>query len=312
MDAPHDPATPEQLAALLRWYGEMGVDAVVDETPHDRFAAPPPPPAVSVTPPTVPRAPDVARVAAAPEPRPAKGAPAPEGRGRPPLPGFTPAATPRPLDAAALSTDAAVLSARDAAARAGSLDELRVALERFEGCGLKNTASRLVFADGDPAAAIMLVGEAPGGEEDRSGVPFVGKAGQLLDRMLAAIGLDRAQVYVANVVPWRPPGNRTPTPQEVAVCLPFITRQIALAAPAILVPLGGSATQALLGTKEGMLRARGKWLDYAGEGRTIPALPMLHPAYLLRQPAHKKLAWRDLLALRRALAGHAASPAPPS
>ena len=312
MDASHDPATPDQLAALLRWYGEMGVDAVVDETPHDRFAAPPPPPAVLVAPSAVPGAPVAARVATVGDSRPTRSAPAPDGRGRPPLPGFVPAATPRPLDAAALSTDAAVLSAREAAARAGSLDELRAALERFEGCGLRNTASRLVFADGDPTATVMLVGEAPGGDEDRSGVPFVGKAGQLLDRMLAAIGLERAHVYVANVVPWRPPGNRTPSPQEVAVCLPFISRQIALAAPSILVPLGGSATQALLGTKEGMLRARGKWADYAGEGRTIPALPMLHPAYLLRQPAHKKLAWRDLKALQRALADSAAPSRPPS
>ena len=148
----------------------------------------------------------------------------------------------------------------------------------------------------------MLVGEAPGGDEDRIGRPFVGRAGQLLDRMLAAIGLDRTQVYIANVVPWRPPGNRTPTPQETAVCLPFIRRQIALSAPRLIVCLGGSATQTLLGVKEGITRARGVWREYQGDdGATIPALPMFHPAYLLRTPAAKRHAWADLRKLRQAV-----------
>jgi DNA polymerase len=148
----------------------------------------------------------------------------------------------------------------------------------------------------------MFVGEAPGGDEDRIGRPFVGRAGQLLDRMLAAIALDRTQVYIANVVPWRPPGNRTPTPQETAVCLPFIRRQIALSAPRIIVCLGGSATQTLLGVKEGITRARGVWREYQGDdGSTIPALPMFHPAYLLRTPAAKRQAWADLRKLRQAV-----------
>jgi DNA polymerase len=149
----------------------------------------------------------------------------------------------------------------------------------------------------------MVVGEGPGAEEDRSGKPFVGRAGQLLDKMLAAIGLDRTKdVYIANVVPWRPPGNRTPTPQELALCLPFIRRQIELVAPDFLVLLGASAAQTLLDEKEGIMRMRGHWRDYDCGGRTIRALPMLHPAYLLRAPPKKAQAWRDLRALKQAMA----------
>ena len=163
---------------------------------------------------------------------------------------------------------------------------MRAALEAFQGCSLKATATQLVFADGAPDASIMLVGEAPGADEDRNGRPFVGRAGKLLDRMLASIGLDRTKVYIANVVPWRPPGNRTPTLQETTICLPFMMRQIALVNPRWLVCLGASATQTLLGAKEGITRARGVWREYANEdGRAIPALPMFHPAYLLRRRA---------------------------
>jgi len=198
--------------------------------------------------------------------------------------------------------DQAARSAAETARAAQTLDELRAALEAFDGCALKKTATQLVFADGAPDASIMLVGEAPGGDEDRIGRPFVGRAGQLLDRMLASIGLDRTKVYIANVVPWRPPGNRTPTPQETAICLPFISRQIALVDPRWLVCLGSSATQTLLGAKEGITRARGVWRDYAIEdGRTIPALPMFHPAYLLRTPGAKRWAWADLRKLRHAI-----------
>ena len=172
--------------------------------------------------------------------------------------------------------------------RGSSLEELRAALERFQGCGLKATATQLVFADGAPEARIMLVGEAPGADEDRIGRPFVGRAGQLLDRMLAAIGLDRRSVYIANVVPWRPPGNRTPTPQETAVCLPFVRRQIALVGPRLLVCLGGSATQTLLGVKEGITRTRGVWRDYRGRRRrrdpdAADVPPRLSPAPPRRQ-----------------------------
>ena len=159
-----------------------------------------------------------------------------------------------------------------------------------------------MFADGVPGAKVMFVGEAPGGDEDRIGRPFVGRAGQLLDRMLAAIGLDRRSVYIANVVPWRPPGNRTPTLQETQACLPFIRRQIDLADPKILVCLGGSAVQTLLGVQGGITRVRGSWFDYERDsGPPIRALAMFHPAYLLRQPAQKRLAWADMRALAKAL-----------
>ncbi|MFN3673105.1 MAG: uracil-DNA glycosylase family protein, partial [Bosea sp. (in: a-proteobacteria)] len=181
------------------------------------------------------------------------------------------------------------------------LDELRAALAQFEGCALKSTAKNLVFADGNPQGRVMLVGEAPGAEEDRLGLPFVGRAGQLLDRMLAAIGLTRQEhVYIANLLPWRPPGNRTPTPQEIAVCLPFIQRQIQLARPEFLVCLGPPAARSLLGVKS-LMASRGKWLSFDAGGPQISAIATFHPDYLLDQPFQKRLAWRDLRALKVAL-----------
>ena len=200
------------------------------------------------------------------------------------------------------------MAAREAASGAKTLDELAAILAAFEGCNLRNTATKLVFADGNPEARIMFVGEAPGRDEDLQGLPFVGRSGQLLDRMLAAIGLDRNTAYIANVIPWRPPGNRTPTPQETEICRPFIERQIQLADPDILVLLGGAAAKTLLQTSEGVLRLRGKWREFdtgdtggGAERRTIRAMATLHPAYLLRQPLAKKLAWRDFLAIKDAL-----------
>ena len=185
---------------------------------------------------------------------------------------------------------------------ARTLDELRDALEAFDGCALKNTATRLVFADGTPGAGLMVIGEAPGAEEDRAGLPFVGRAGRLLDRMLAAIGLDRrVNVYIANVVPWRPPGNRTPSPQETAACLPFLLRQIELAAPRVILCVGGPSSQTVLGLTEGIMRMRGRWRVLETHGLKARAMPTLHPAYLLRRPEHKGLAWRDLRAVRAAL-----------
>ena len=278
-------------AALLRFYRDIGVDTPVAEAPFDRFAqseteklqrealaAQAPPPA-KPSPPPAPPAREKIRPTPAPAPRPADKAPA----------------------AAALSHDAATSSAREQAAGARTLDELRARLAAFDGCGLKTSATQLVFSDGAPDARVMIVGEGPGADEDRIGKPFVGRAGQLLDKMLAAIGLDRTCVYIANVVPWRPPGNRTPTPQELALCLPFVRRQIELVAPDFLVLLGASAAQTLLGEKEGIMRLRGHWRDYPCEERKIRALPMLHPAYLLRAPLAKAHAWRDLRALRKAI-----------
>lgn len=193
------------------------------------------------------------------------------------------------------------MAAREAAATAASLDELRAILDRFEGCALRATASRLVFADGNPEGRVMLVGEAPGRDEDIQGLPFVGRSGKLLDLMLAAIGLDRNSVYIANIIPWRPPGNRTPTPQESQICLPFIRRQIELADPDVLVFLGGPSAQALLGVKEGITRIRGRWFSYQTGTRDIRAIPTFHPAFLLRSPLQKRLAWRDFLAVKKAL-----------
>jgi uracil-DNA glycosylase len=198
--------------------------------------------------------------------------------------------------------EVAIMAAREAATSAKTLDELRALLENFQGCALRATATQLVFADGNPDGRVVFVGEAPGYEEDMTGRPFVGRSGKLLDRMMQAIGLDRSCAYIANVVPWRPPGNRTPTPQETAICLPFIRRQIELADPDILVCLGQPATQTLLGTREGITKTRGRWFKYDTGSREIRAIATLHPAYLLRQPLQKRLAWRDFLALKKALA----------
>jgi uracil-DNA glycosylase len=200
-----------------------------------------------------------------------------------------------------LAPEAAIVSAREAARAAPSLDALRALLENFDGCALKSTATRLVFADGNPQARIMFVGEAPGRDEDIEGLPFVGRSGKLLDRMIAAIGLDRSSAYIANVIPWRPPGNRTPTPQETQICLPFIQRQIELVNPDVLVTLGNPSTQTLLSTREGIMRTRGKWFDYDTGTRTIRALATFHPAYLLRSPPYKRMAWQDLRSVAKAL-----------
>ena len=269
-DSPASDAMPSRadLAALLEWYAECGVDAALGETPVNRLTAPPP---------------------AAP-PRPA---PAIVTAARPPT--------------AVAPTDDTARQARETARAAQTLDELRSALEKFEGCNLRLTASLLVFADGTPGSRLMLVGEAPGREEDLQGLPFVGRSGQLLDRMLAAIGLDRSKVYIANVVPWRPPGNRTPTPQETAACRPFLERQIELSNPDFLVCLGAAAAKELMATSEGILKLRGQWRDYHVGARTIRIMATLHPAYLLRQPLQKRLAWRDFLAIRAALDGNSST-----
>jgi DNA polymerase len=208
----------------------------------------------------------------------------------------------REMPPAAVPDGAQAALARELAAKSATLDELREHMTRFEGCNLKFTAKNTVFADGNPQAAVMLVGEAPGRDEDVEGLPFVGRSGQLLDRMLAAIGLDRRSVYIANVIPWRPPGNRTPTPHETEICRPFIERQIELAGPKVLITLGGPSAKLLLNTTDGILRLRGNWRAHVtASGISIPTMPTLHPAYLLRNPAHKKLAWRDFLEVKARL-----------
>lgn len=190
---------------------------------------------------------------------------------------------------------------RGAAGAAASLAELEALVAAFEGCALKRTAKSLCFARGSEAARIMLIGEAPGRDEDLQGKPFVGRAGQLLDRMLLSIGLSESEVYITNTVYWRPPGNRTPSPEEIEACAPFLARQIELLAPRMLVLLGGAAAKTMLGSSEGIMRLRGKWLTYACALGEVPALATLHPAYLLRNPAAKRLAWRDLLTLKAAM-----------
>ncbi|MCB1511594.1 MAG: uracil-DNA glycosylase [Hyphomicrobiaceae bacterium] len=199
--------------------------------------------------------------------------------------------------------DAAAHEARQAAAAAPDLAALQAVLADFDGCGLKATAKNLCFFRGSASAPLMVIGEAPGRDEDIAGSPFVGKAGQLLDRMLAAIGIDEAGVHITNVVYWRPPGNRTPTPQEVLVCRPFLDRQIELVAPRVILTVGGPASQALLGQGAGIMRMRGKWQDVTIGRHTARVMPTFHPAYLLRTPAGKRHTWRDLLAVRTVLDG---------
>ncbi len=209
-----------------------------------------------------------------------------------------PALSRGPIEHAAVPDDAAIMAARDLASAANTLEDLRACLESFEGCNLKRTAKKLVFSDGSPEGRVMLIGEAPGRDEDLQGKPFVGRSGQLLDRMLLAIGLDRSSVYIANTVPWRPPGNRTPTPQETEICRPFIQRQIELVNPEVLVFLGAASAKTLLGVQDGIRKMRGRWMTYSVGGREIAAIATYHPAYLLRSPLEKRLSWRDFLAMR--------------
>ena len=283
---------------LLAFYDGAGVDTSVGETPIDRFAdvaEPSPPPA------RVRSEGEAVRVGVNPAERPSTSPPRVAFR-HVTLPPKGVVRTPAPTPPPPLAPDTAVMAAREAARSAASLDELRTILDGFTGCGLRATATQLVFADGNSKARVMFVGEAPGRDEDIEGVPFVGRSGKLLDLMLAAIGLDRTSVYIANIVPWRPPGNRTPTPQESSICLPFTLRQIELCDPNVLVCLGNPSTQTLLGTKEGITRSRGRWFPFHTGKREIRAIPTYHPAFLLRSPLQKRLAWRDFLAIKKELA----------
>lgn len=269
--------------AALSWQVAMGADEAIVDQPIDRYAAsanatvrpapPGPPPAVSRTERSRPaaRAPQAAGVA--------QGA------------------------AKVIGAEEAIADARQLAARCGTLEELRAALEKFEGCPLKKTATNLVFGDGNPEADVMFIGEAPGADEDRQGLPFVGVSGQMLDRMLSFINLDRSRFYITNMLYWRPPGNRTPTDAEVATCLPFLERHIKLVDPKVLVLVGSRSAKSLLQSTQGITRLRGRW-DTVSIGTIdppIPALPTLHPAYLLRNAAQKRFAWRDALILRERL-----------
>jgi DNA polymerase len=229
-----------------------------------------------------------------------------EGRARLRAPAKAPKTSPPPSlaprnvappQAAALAF--AAEAARTAAAAAPDLEALKEAIAAFEGCPLRYSGARqAVFARGNPQAPVMIVGEGPGGEEDERGEPFVGRAGKLLDKMVEAAGLT-GRVFITNTVFWRPPGNRTPSPEEQAACMPFVERAIELIQPKLLLLAGGASAKAMLRTNEGILSLRGKWSVWtSADGRlTVPALPSLHPAFLLRQPQAKKKAWADLLSL---------------
>ena len=247
----------EDTLSTLQWLVEAGAGEAMGEAPVNRLVPAPPPPA--------------------------------------PLQART--APPRPAAPVPMAGDS-VSSAQAAAAGAQSLAELKAALETFDGCGLKRTATNTVFADGTPSGRVMFIGEAPGRDEDRIGKPFVGRAGQLLDKMLASVGLDRnVNAYITNVINWRPPDNRDPSPEEAAMCLPFLRRHIELANPGVIILLGAVAARHVMGLTEGIMKSRGRWMEYRVGDRMVPIMPTLHPAYLLRQPAHKKLAWRDLQAI---------------
>ncbi len=268
----------DALIEALAWQLEMGADEALLEQARDRFAEAPP----------------------SPQPRARRQDRSPTSRQGPPS---------EPQAATLAGPDEVQASARAMAEAAEDLPALRAALEAFDGCELKATASNLVFSDGNPESRVMLIGEAPGRDEDRQGLPFVGVSGQLLDLMLAAIGRDRSSVYITNILFWRPPGNRTPTPAEIAACMPFVERHIALVRPTHLMMLGGLSAKTLMARKEGITRLRGTWsnLSLAGLADPLPALATLHPAYLLRQPAQKRLAWRDFLSFDRALRDNSAS-----
>jgi uracil-DNA glycosylase len=257
--------TPDKAAseALLAWYRAMGADEAIGDAPLDCFA---------------PRRIDALAPQIAPR--------------------FQTAAAAIRRDA---RTSGVGLSAREIGRAATTLAELEAQVAEFDGCSLKRTAKSLCFARGSEQARIMLIGEAPGRDEDLQGKPFVGRAGQLLDRMLVSVGLGEEQCYITNTIYWRPPGNRTPTPEEVEACAPLLARQIELLSPQFLVLLGGAAAKSLLGVSEGIMRLRGKWLTYSSAGRELPALATFHPAYLLRNPAAKRYAWRDLQMLKAAL-----------
>ena len=275
--------------ALLDWYLEAGVDECIGETPVDQFA-------VSAQARSAREQP----IRQGLEEAPAAAAPAP-----PIAVSMAPRPSPSMPAQPAAPANGAVQTAYSLAAAAMDVAALCDALAGFDECGLKKTATNLVFFDGNPSARLVFIGEAPGAEEDRQGLPFVGPSGRLLDRMLASISLDRSQILIANTVFWRPPGNRNPTTTEMAMCLPFVERLIELVDPEFLVTLGGAAAKSLLARTESVGRLRGQWLSYSTPGlpRPVQATVMYHPAYLLRTPAQKRQAWGDLLEIKRKLDG---------
>lgn len=293
MGAMTETSDQDSLIRVLDWYRAMGVDGATAAEPVNwlergsdagnlivRAPAPVQAPVGSSIADRAPVAsPPIRALPVAPNPSPAL-------------------ASHRPLPP--VGPSAAGMAAREAARHAKSLSELRIALERFEGCSLKSTAKNLCFFRGSETARLMLIGEAPGREEDLEGKPFVGRAGQLLDKMLGAIGLTETDVHITNIVYWRPPGNRTPTPQEAEACRPFLERHVELVAPDIVAVLGGVAAKAILNESEGIMKLRGRWHEMAIGTHKTRVIATLHPAYLLRTPASKRQAWRDFLTIRSA------------
>jgi uracil-DNA glycosylase len=270
-----------EIEALLRFYADAGYGDAIDDEPHDRFA--------ESARPAAPRLKSPEQPAPMQAPRVQQPAPPPAA--------FQPIGTQPTIPA-----EAQAARARELARSAGSLQDLRAILQDFDGCNLKFTAKQLVFADGNPQAPIMFIGEAPGRDEDLEGQPFAGRSGQLLDRMLQAIGLARDSAYLANFIPWRPPGNRDPSALEIEICRPFIERQIELVAPKVLVTLGNCSARTILHTKANLMRTRGAWAVHTTAGGSeIAGMPTFNPEYLLRNPAHKKLAWRDFLEVKARL-----------
>ena len=297
----------DQALALLEWQIAMGADEAIGEIARDWLSPAPAAPVPDLSSPSpLPNPPPLAgegRVGVLP-PRPGDGETDAAARPGPAVvaPVTAPSRVAPPAALAELPAEAAQ-SARLLASGAETIEALAELVANFDLCPLKRTATNTVFMDGNPEARIVIVGEAPGAEEDRTGRPFVGRAGQLLDRMLAAIDLDRTQVQITNVIYWRPPGNRKPTAAETAACLPFVLRHIALARPLVLVLAGGTAASTLLPVTDGITRLRGRWFELAVPGldEPVPTLPIFHPAFLLRTPARKREAWRDLLALKARL-----------
>ncbi len=289
------PLTETELAALLAWQAEMGADEAILDTPQNRLAASSAT-ASSATASTA--TPSVTPPATVPTTAPARASPAAPAGAAQEAPSLF-AQTEKPGEGGE--------SIADLVARCATLEDIHAALDAMRDFPLRRTATHTVHTDGHPEARILLVGEAPGRDEDLQGKPFVGRSGRLLDRMLEAIGLSRhaedpaRAVLITNVVFWRPPGNRKPTEAEVTWCMPWLRRTIEIVQPEIIVCLGATPTQRLTGRTQGILRLRGTWLDCEIGERRIPLLPTLHPAYLLRQPLQKRLVWRDLLSLKRRL-----------
>ncbi len=273
-------ALNHKVHQLIDWYVEMGITTATANTPTDHFKFVPLP-AIGYSAAPKPVQKTAARTAAVPSSPVVSSAPAPLN-----------------IPRSKMSQES-----RNIANACQSLADLKEALSKFEACALKFTATNLVFSDGNPKAKIMLIGEAPGADEDREGIPFVGGAGQLLDKALATIGLNRTNLYITNILPWRPPGNRPPTPQEIAQCLPFVERHIALIRPKMLILLGGVAAKAILTDNEGIMKIRGQWRDYVCPGLDTPIHTMAtyHPAFLMRSPSQKAQLWQDLMLIEDAV-----------